>query len=448
MIRSCLLALLLIAPATVNFLNAQDTPPAAASQEQGAGAENEPAVLSGFPDPDTERRALGLSHGAARVYEKEHGFSFAGYGEVLYQKYSHETTSNSDTLPQFIGLPTNKDQELTLLRGVLFLGYRVSERIVFNSELRLDRDLIERGVATFPEYYDTLEGSTEGSLDLAYMDYILSPALTLRAGMILLPVGLINEFHQPDEYLGTRSGFGDLFTIPSIWHALGFGIAGHKWVFDYRAYVVSGLNAAGFTEFGLRGGREVSWDTISHPAAVFRIDYNPFPGGVLGGSYYIGNSGIFGLNEPQDLKIHTTMKELHGELRWKGVFARAQYAKAILHSTPELNKILGTTGYNGVAKRQVGGYVEGGWNLLWARRNGTMIMPYMRGEASNPQDALPPPSLELGLIKNHYLDFIIWVFGVEWRPVKALSIKTEYQNIHDQNQIYWKEFRLGGSYVF
>lgn len=456
MMRSFLFALLLIGSVPFNCLRAQEaTPPPAAVQNQSAGQkdpeskkEEAPAALSGFPDLDAERRALGLSEGAAKVYAKEHGFTFGGYGEVLYEKFSHDTTTNSDTLPIFEGLATGKDQELGLVRGVVFLGYRVSDRVVLNSEWRLDRDLVERGVATFPSFYDTLEGKTVGAVDLAYMDYILSPALTLRAGVVLLPMGLINEFHQPNEYLGTRSGFGDLFVIPSIWHALGFGVAGHKWVFDYRAYVVSGLNAAGFTEFGLRGGREVTWDTISHPALVFRVDYNPFPGGVLGVSYYVGNSGIFGLDQSYDLKIHTTIKELHGELRWKGAFARAQYAKALLHSTPELNQILETTGYNGVGKRQVGGYVEGGWNILWARKNGTMIMPYMRGEASNPQDALPPPSLDLGLIKNHYLDFIIWKSGVEWRPVRPLSIKIEYQSIHDQNQIFWKEFHLDTSYVF
>ena len=127
---------------------------------------------------------------------------------------------------------------------------------------------------------------------------------------------------------------------------------------------------------------------------------------------------------------------------------RAQYAKALLHSSPALNEVLGKTGLRVVGKRAVGGYLEGGWNLLWGRKNETMVMPYMRGEASNPQDALPPKSLALGLIKNHYLDFIIWILGVEVRPVPAVSIKTEYESIHDQNQIFWKEFHLDVSYTF
>jgi hypothetical protein len=77
-----------------------------------------------------------------------------------------------------------------------------------------------------------------------------------------------------------------------------------------------------------------------------------------------------------------------------------------------------------------------------------MLTPYMRGEASNSQDALPRPSLNLGLIKNWYVDFIIWIYGVEVRPIPALSIKTEYQRTHDQNQIVWNEFHLDVSYAF
>lgn len=403
------------------------------------------ATLAGFPDEDALRHALGLSLGAVEVYKKDHGFTYSGYGELLYQKYSGHTHLTYTPNKEY---PTGKDQELTLLRGVLFLGYRYSDRIVFNSELRLDRDLYERGVATFASDYNPMTTSVKASLDLAYMDYLMSPELTLRAGVILLPVGLTNEFHRPDEYVGTRPALGEFYTVPTIWHALGFGVAGHKWLFDYRFYVVSGLNAAGFTEFGLRGGKEITWDTISHPAAVLRVDLNPFPGGFIGISYYTGNSGVFGVENPDDLKIHTTLKDLHGQVEWKGALVRAQYSKGLLHSTPELNLLLEKTGKHGIGKRIVSGYVEGGWDFLWFRHSGKMVMLYLRGEASNPQDALPPPSLALGLVKNHQLDFIDWNMGVEYRPIPQLSIRPEYERIHDEDDNAWHEFHLGVVYFF
>lgn len=267
MMNSILLLLLMII-SIPGYLYAQSVEQPAEIASQGGDSIN---VLAGFPDVEAQRKALGLSLGAARVYNKEHGFSIAGYTEMLYQKFS-DTTGRG---------PTLEDLDLTMPRAVVFLGYRLSERVVINSEFRVDRDL-----------FDT--DSIEGSVDLAYLDYIMNPAFTIRAGIVLVPMGLINEFHQPNEYLGTRPGFGDLFTIPSIWHALGFGFAGHKWGFDYRAYVISGLNAAKFTEFGLRDGREITSDTIGSPSVVYRIDYNFFRGGTFGGSYYLGNSGIFG----------------------------------------------------------------------------------------------------------------------------------------------------------
>ena len=382
-------------------------------------------VLAGFPSLEAQRRALGLSLGAARVYSKEQGFSIGGYTELLYQRFSDTT-----------GLgPNGSDLDTTVPRAVMFLGYRINERLVVNSEFRVDRDI-----------FDT--DSAEASVDLAYLDYILNPAFSLRAGIVLVPMGLVNEFHQPNEYLGTRPGFGDIFTLLNVWHALGFGFAGHKWGFDYRAYVINGLNAAKFNEFGMRDGREITADTIGNPGVVYRIEYNFFPGGILGGSYYLGNSGIFGVPNPDDLKIHTTIKEIHGDLRWKGAQLRAQYAIGLMNSTGQLNAILETTGLHGVGSRVVGGYVEGGFNLLAYKENGKMIMPYMRGEASNSTDALPRPSLDLGLIKNWYVDFIIWIFGVEVRPIPALSIKTEYESTHDQNQIFHDEFHIDVSYGF
>lgn len=417
------IAFLLIVP----NLTAQTTS-AQVQVDNSLNPQNEPFdALAGFSSLEAQRRALGLSLGAARVYSKEHGFSLGGYTELLYQKFS-DTTGNG---------PNRDELDVTVPRAVVFLGYRVNERVVINSEFRVDRDI-----------FDT--DSAEASVDLAYVDYIMNPAFTIRGGIVLVPMGLINEFHQPNEYLGSRPGFGDIFTLLNVWHALGFGFAGHKWGFDYRAYVISGLNAAKFNEFGMRDGREITADTIGSPGVVYRVEYNFFPGGVgvLGGSYYLGNSGIFGVANPADLKIHTTIKELHGEFRWKGIQARAQYAIGLMNSTGQLNAILDTTGLHGVGSRVVGGYVEGGYNLLAYKENGKMIMPYMRAEASNSMDALPRPSLNLGLIKNWYVDFIIWIFGVETRPIPQLSIKTEYESTHDQNQIFHDEFHVDVSYSF
>src|SRR5207249_7880619 len=97
------------------------------------------AHVAGFPDTDALRRALGLSLGAVRVYTKDHGFSYAGYGQAIYQAYSHTAHWHVTNLhPEATDLPTDKNQELTLTRGVLFLGYRWSDRVVFNSQIRAD----------------------------------------------------------------------------------------------------------------------------------------------------------------------------------------------------------------------------------------------------------------------------------------------------------------------
>jgi hypothetical protein len=403
----------------------------------------------GFVDVDEMRRAFGLSVNAAKPYEKEHGFAVSGYVETLFQSYSstvHWIPTNIHPVAE--DFPSHKDAEFPLNRAVLFAGYRWSDKLVINSEFRVDRDGLERGLATFPALYDTTHIDTNFNVDLAYADYIVNRSFVIRGGIILVPMGLINEMHTPQEYLGTRTGYADIYTIPAIWHALGIGFAGRKGSFNYRGYVINSLNPTNFTEMGWRAGREITWDTISHPALVGRIDWNPSPLGSLGGSYYWARPQVYGLENNFDQTFRTDMMEFHGEFHWLGAFARAEYAKGLVENSPQLNLILQTKNLNGIGKRIVGGYVEGGWNILYKNSNGKMIMPYMRGEAANSQDALPPQSLALGLLKNHYVDFIIWTWGVEIRPIRELSIKAEYVAPHDQYQIFWKEFHLGASYTF
>jgi hypothetical protein len=393
------------------------------NEEQVFAEDNE----SEESDEYSRFRFLGLSREAANVYMTQHGFAYSGYGEMLYEDFASKTN---------IGTPSGEGQQLGVIRGALFLGYRFSERLLFNSEVRLDRDLT-----------DSRTGQV--SVDSAYLDYLLNNSFNLRAGVILVPMGLTNEFHQPDELLGTHPPLPDTFTIPSIWHALGVGIVGHKWIGDYRVYVMNGLNAGGFTVMGLRNGREISGSTLKNPSFVVRLDGHFFPHFILGISYYLGNSGVFDTQLPVDLKVHTTNKEAHAEFRNRKVLVRAQYAKALLKSTPKLNAILGTTGLNGIGDRIVGGYIEGGYDLFGGRKNGTRLMPYMRVEVSNPQDGLPPGSLALGLLKNLEVDHTVYTYGVEYRPKENLVIKTDYQFVHtEHHDIGVNQFNIVISYLF
>ena len=101
-------------------------------------------------------------------------------------------------------------------------------------------------------------------------------SFNVRAGMMLVPVGIINERHEPPTYYGVERPFVDTVIVPTTWFEVGAGVhgeVGRGW--RYRAYVMSPLNAREFSaEEGLAGGRQKGSDTnIGRPAVTGRLEY-------------------------------------------------------------------------------------------------------------------------------------------------------------------------------
>jgi hypothetical protein len=401
------------------------TPEGTVLQPEPSGMEvSENAVP---PDGYSAYSRLGIGLGADAAYRKNKGFSMNGYVDSVYENFASDTN---------IGTPSNLNQEMGLVRGTGFFGYRISDRIVVNSEIAWSRDL-----------EDSRTG--KATVDLAYVDYFLRDNMVLRGGILLVPMGLVNEFHRPDEVLGTRRALGDIETIPTTWHAAGFGIAGFTKKIDYRAYVLSGLDAAGFTVHGTRNTRETNWDTLQTPAFVFRIDGHLFRGGILGASFYVGDAGVVDGPVPSDLKVRVFTQEIHMQARGRGAIIRAQYVKTELNNTRNLNILMGTQGFDGIGSRFVGGYVEGGYNIMEDTGSSISIMPFLRVEETNPQDALPQSSIDIGLRKNLTVDHFVYTYGVEIRPINNLLIKIDTQMVKAEKvDVGVNQFSIGLSYIF
>ena len=143
---------------------------------------SKPGIEYALAPIEEEWYRLGLGDGLADVYEKKSGFSHTGYAEVVYQNFAQETNINT---------PSGRGSELNLASGVVFLGYRMNERLVINSEIRWARDLTDGHAGQF-------------DVNSAYVDYLLNRSFSFRGGVILVPMGMVNEFHGPQEFLGTQ----------------------------------------------------------------------------------------------------------------------------------------------------------------------------------------------------------------------------------------------------
>ncbi len=368
-----------------------------------------------------EARARGLGPAAASVYRRQEGVSIAGYGEMLYNNFSAENE---------LGDPVRQSTQFDFLRAIIYAGYRFNDRFVFNSEIE------------FEHASTSLEGSA--SVEFAYLDFIANDYLTLRGGLLLVPMGLVNELHEPTVFMGALRPETERRIIPSTWRENGVGAVGSVGIFDYRVYMINGLQGSRFSSNGLRGGRQKgSETTATDMAVVARLDVNPTPGVFFGGSIYNGASDQGALFEGNELDVGTTIGELHGQAQLRGFDVRGLYAWSRLDDVIRLNQSLGLTGSGSIGERLEGGYFQVGYNLLSQFRADVRVTPYYRYEILDTQKAVPR-----GFFRNPSRDRTFQTLGLEFKPIPNIVIKSDFVWSRNKSQTGVNQVNVALGYNF
>ena len=365
-------------------------------------------------DP-AQRGAFGMAPAAGKVYTINQGVSIGGYGEVLYQTYAG-TKENGDA--------SGKTAKLDAYRGIIYVGYKFSDKVLFNSEIE-----IEHGSTG-------LKGSA--SLEFAYLDYKLTDNFGLRAGLLLVPVGITNEVHEPPVWLGTIRPRSENKIIPTTWRESGFGFFGETEAFSYRAYLVNSLDgigggsagSSGFSSSGLRGGRQKGSKAIAENfSAVGRIDYTGTPGLMIGTSLYTGDQGHNSDLNGREVSIGTTIWEGHIKYQARGFDIQALTALASVDNADKLNEMKGLTGSGSVGEKMSGWYAQLGYDLLFSSASEHALLPYVRYEAVNTQVDVPS-----GYSSSGSKDFNVTTIGLAWKPIGNTVLKTDYE-IHSNESL-------------
>ena len=134
--------------------------------------------------------------------------------------------------------------------------------------------------------------------------------------------------------------------IPTTWRENGVGVLGSVGPFAYRAYLLNGLDATGFSPEGLRGGRQKGSRALASDFGFAgRFDMTPTPGMVVGVGLFTGGADHGQLSlDGRTLGVGTTIVELHGQAQVRGFDLRALYARATLGDVAALNAALGFDG--------------------------------------------------------------------------------------------------------
>ena len=188
--------------------------------------------------------------------------TIGGYGELHYNNISSDAGDS---------------EEIDFHRFVLFFGHEFTDRVRFFSELELEHSIAGDGQP----------GEVE--LEQAYVDFLINDNLTARTGLFLLPLGILNETHEPPTFYGVERNDVENILIPSTWWEAGAGMNGRFGQgFSWDASVHSGLAmpTTGGSAFRVRSGRQKVGEAIaSDPAYTFRLKYTGTPGLELSASY-------------------------------------------------------------------------------------------------------------------------------------------------------------------
>ncbi|RLE21180.1 MAG: hypothetical protein DRJ65_16625, partial [Acidobacteria bacterium] len=287
--------------------------------------------------------------------------------------------------------------------------------------------------------------SGEASVEFAYLDYLWRESLGIRAGLILVPMGLINEMHEPTTYLGANRPETERRIIPSTWRENGAGIFGSLGALSYRTYVLNGLDAAGFSASGLRGGRQKGSKAKAEDLAwVGRLDWDPAPGLTLGLSAWLGQSGQdMRTDAGQAIGVKTQIWEAHLDWRWRGLEVRGLWAQADLDDVAELNTELGLVGADSIGERLEGGYVQVGWDLLAGRQGQQALIPFIRWENVDTQVRVPD-----GWMINPANQVKVLTVGMSYKPLEQIVVKMDWQQVDNRASTGVDRFSLGLGYVF
>jgi hypothetical protein len=264
--------------------------------------------------------------------------TLGGYGEMVYNQ------------------PEGDNGTLDVHRLVLMLGYKFDEKTQFITEIEVEH---------VEEIY----------IEQAFVNYAISDNVNLRGGLMLVPMGIVNEYHEPTTFNGTERPAVDHDIVPTTWRELGVGVNGRfpEISLGYQAYIFNGFKSTtsddeggvyGFLKGkdGLRGGRQKGIEsTVDSPTFSAKVDYYGLPGLRFGLSGYFGETQA--ADEVEDLdgaNIGVSMVGFDVRYAFRRFTARGEFIYASLSDTDKYNALTGRD----LGSALMGYYVEGAYNLL------------------------------------------------------------------------------------
>jgi hypothetical protein len=345
--------------------------------------------------------------------------TFFGYGELNYSSPRDNAANASADVARF----------------VIGVGYQFDEKTHLNSELE-----IEHAVSSSSD-----PGEVE--VEQAYIDHEIHDGVFLKAGLFLIPSGLLNENHEPTRYYGVFRNFVETSIIPTTWREGGVAIQGNtgnglRW----DAGLTTGFDLSKWDFSGESEGHESPLGSIHQELALARakdasvfaaLNYTGINNLKLGASLFTGGASQGQLNTSS----HVTLWETHG--RWTpGSFdMSALYARGHISNTEAINTtVVGNPTL--IPENFFGWYVQGAYHA-WQHDN-YKLSPFVRYERFN--TAASFAEIQAGLTLTTQPDQQAWTGGFNLEFAPGVVLKADYVSLKNSDNS--DRFDLGLGYQF
>ena len=281
----------------------------------------------------------------------------------------------------------DKKDEFDVQRFIVFLGHSFSDKTRMFSEIEFEHAQVKGG-----------EDGGEVAMEQAYIEHTIKPGLNLKAGLQIVPLGLINEYHEPPVFYGMERNNIETKIIPSTWREIGFQLDGKTMNgLNYFVGTTTTPDASKFTNSSAStgfkkmrvSGKQVTANDMGYFAG---FNYTGVPGMKWGGSVWTGNTAQNGQGKGANPELLAnvdaplTIWDLHAQYDANDWKLSALYAAGTLGDTEAINASAGiTAGSDDAAPEEFSGwYVEAGYKaFMWGDYN---IQPFARYADFNTQE--------------------------------------------------------------
>ncbi|EDP75760.1 hypothetical protein [Hydrogenivirga sp. 128-5-R1-1] len=356
-----------------------------------------------MPQITTYESYTGLGPAASKALLNPKGVSIGGYGEVWF-------VHNPDSKPK---------TKFDAYRFIIYLGYAFTERLKFNSEIEIEHAYVEGG-----------EDSGEVALEFAFLDYRFADSFGIRGGMVLVPVGITNEYHEPPTYLSVKQPYLEKVLFPFTWRENGVGVYGETDLLEYRAYVINGMKAkkgsykvgSPLKKLHQKGGQAAA-DQL---AFTGRLDVKLPLNLKVGASTF-----ITGVQDEQGNKVGTiSLFSPHLWWQYAGFDVRFVGAYASVNDADKISATLDdSSGTPEVfPERMQGFYLQVAYNVFRFMDTEQELYVFAKYEDIDPYASTPS-----GYTKPSGVSFKVYNVGLSYKPHPLIALKTDYVRLNKED---------------